>query len=482
MNDGPRLDKKIFGGPRIRRVRREMGLTQARMAEDLGISASYQNLIERNQRPLTARLLLRLAEVYDIELRGLAGDEEAAAMAGLREVFADPMFAGAGVSEHELRDLVATCPAAAGAVAMLYRAYRDTRMSASTLAERIAGGDEAAGGDGARFPVEEVRDLFHDRNNHFPELDDAGEALFDGAGLGADEPYVALRTRLKERHGVQVRIVPVEVAGAALRRYDYHRRSVFLSEALAQTGRNFQLAFQIGLFELRETIDRLVAGAGLSSEQSRRVCRVGLASYFAGALLLPYGRFRDTAEELRYDIEALGRRFGASFEQVCHRLTTLQRPGARGIPLFVIRLDSAGNVTKRFSAGSFPFARSGGACPRWNVHDVFRNPGQIFTQIVQMPDETTYFSVARTVSRPGWNLRAPDQLLAVGLGCEISYAPRMAYFDGIDAAALDPTPIGINCRLCERPDCYQRAHPPLHHRLTVDENVRGMSPFSFAAD
>lgn len=482
MSPGPSLEKKLFAGPRIRRLRRELGLTQARMAEDLGISASYQNLIERNHRPLTAQILLRLAEVYEADLRGLTGNADAAALAALKEVFADPIFSTTNLSDQELQDLVATSPTAANAVAMLYRAYRDIQTSASGLAERITGDGEAALTTGARFPVEEVRDLFHDRNNHFPELDDAGEALFERAGLATEEPYVALREHLDSEHGVQVRVVPVDIAGSALRRYDYHRRCIFLSEALAQTGRNFQLAFQLALFEAHEIIDRLVAESGLSSEQSRLVCRVGLASYFAGALIMPYARFLGTAETMLYDIEGLGRRFGASFEQVCHRLTTLQRPGARGIPFFLIRVDAAGNVTKRFNSGSFPFARSGGACPRWNVHDVFRIPGQLFTQAIQMPDGATFFSIARTVSRPGWEVREPDQLLSIGLGCEIGYAHRLVYFEGYDPATLKPTPIGINCRLCERADCYQRAHPPLKARLTVDANIRGKSPFSFAVD
>ena len=324
MNDEPRLEKKVFAGPRIRRLRREMGLTQARMAEDLGISASYQNLIERNQRPLTAQILLRLAEVYEADLRGLGGNEEASAMAGVKEVFADPMFSTTRFSDQELQDLVATSPTAANAIATLYRAYRDTQMSASTLAERIAGGAE-----GARFPVEEVRDLFHDRNNHFPELDEAGETLYQRAGLGSEEPYMALREHLNAQHGVQVRVVPADIAGSALRRYDYHRRCIFLSEALAQTGRNFQLAFQIGLFEAHEIIDRLIAESGLSGEESQRVCRVGLASYFAGALILPYALFLSTAEAMHYDIEGLGRRFGASFEQICHLSEVLCSPISR---------------------------------------------------------------------------------------------------------------------------------------------------------
>ena len=263
-----------------------------------------------------------------------------------------------------------------------------------------------------------------------------------------------------------------------LRRYDRHRQTIFLSELLDQPGRSFQLAYQLGYFEQSRVIEDIVESSGLESEEAQRLCRVALANYFAAALLMPYAAFHKTAEATRYDIRLLGRRFGTSFEQVCHRLTTLQRPGARGIPFFLIRVDNAGNVSKRFSAAGFHFARFGGTCPRWNVHDAFRVPGEIYTQVVQMEDGTRYFSIARTVSRAGSGIGVPGDQYVVGLGCEIGHARKIVYSQGYD---LDDErgamPIGVNCRLCERLDCSQRAFPPLKHRLTVEDHVRGISPF-----
>lgn len=471
-------DKKVFAGPRIRRLRREQGLTQARMAEELGISASYLNLIERNQRPVSAQILLRLAEVYDIELRSLAGDDEARALAAMKEVFSDPLFRDSALTDQDLRDVADANTAIADAVSTLYRTYREAVTSSSALAERLADRDtdEPAGAGG--LPLEEVRDFINSRNNHFPELDDAAEALYADARLGADEPYVSLRNYLSEAHGVATRVVPGDTMSQSLRRYDRHRQTIFLSEFLDQPGRCFQLAYQAGYFEQARPIATIVERSGLASDEAQRLCRIALANYFAAALLMPYDAFLKTAEDRLYDIRLLGRRFGTSFEQVCHRLTTLQRPGARGIPFFLIRVDNAGNVSKRFSAAGFHFARFGGTCPRWNVHDAFRVPGNIYTQVVQMEDGTRYFSIARTVSRAGSGIGVPGDQYAVGLGCEISHARKLVYSAGYDLDEESAaTPIGVNCRLCERMDCSQRAFPPLKRRMQVEEHVRGLSPF-----
>ena len=483
MTKNSRRDRKIFAGPQIRRLRRNMDLTQARMAEDLGISSSYQNLIERNQRPLTAQILLRLADAFDIDFRQINLEEDSGSLSAIKEVFADPFFGDYDITESDQQEMATNLPVAASAVSALYRAYRDGQTTSSILAENIAGKGDGGNTGGTRLPVEEVRDFFHDRLNHFPSLDAAAETLFETAGLGRDDSYIQMRTYLSDTHGVAVRVMPRDLMQKALRRYDYHRRRLLLSEQLDQPGRNFQIAVQIALLEQRHAIDQIVAEASLASEESRRICRIGLARYYAGALLMPYERFRNTAEELRYDCEALCQRFNASFEQICHRLTTLQRPGARGIPFFLIRLDSAGNVTKRFSPSSFPFARSGGACPRWNVHDTFRTPGQIVTQIIALPEGGRYFSIARTVSRPVSEPGRPEHLRSIGLGCEIGYADRLVYSDGckldVDAAV---TEIGINCFLCERVDCDERAFPPLKRRIAVDENISGLSAYSFDPD
>ncbi len=477
-------DKKVFAGPRIRRLRRERGLTQARMAADLGISASYLNLIERDQRPVSVQILLKLAEVYDVELRTLGGDDEAQALTALREVFADPLFRDAGLSGQDLQDMVGASPVAADAVARLYRAWQESVTNGSILAERLADRDMGDGAEAPGLPPGRGARLHQQPQQPFPRTRRRGRAALHANGpRRRREPYVSLRNTLRDMHGVSTRVVlRADMMPQELRRYDRHRQTIFLSELLDQPGRSFQLAYQLGYFEQSRAIEDIVESSGLDSDEAKRLCRVSLANYFAAALLMPYAAFHKTAEATRYDIRLLGRRFGTSFEQVCHRLTTLQRAGARGIPFFLIRVDNAGNVSKRFSAAGFHFARFGGTCPRWNVHDAFRVPGQIYTQIVQMEDGTRYFSIARTVSRAGSGIGVPGDQYVVGLGCEIAHAPRLVYSQGYD---LDDErgamPIGVNCRLCERLDCSQRAFPPLKHRLTVDDHVRGISPFGVPA-
>jgi predicted transcriptional regulator len=295
-----------------------------------------------------------------------------------------------------------------------------------------------------------------------------------------DEPYLALRARLEQRHNVKTRIAPVEVMDNTLRRYDRHRQTIFLSELLDQPGRSFQLAYQLAYFEQIPNIETILVSSGMASEEVRTVARISLANYFAAAALMPYEAFLKTATANQYDITLLARRFGTSFEQVCHRLTTLQRPGARGIPFFLIRVDNAGNISKRFSAGGFHFARFGGTCPRWHVHDAFRIPGQINTQTVQMEDGTRYLSIARTVSRDNSGFGVPDNQFAIAMGCEIKHADKLIYARGMNTQnPTGDTPIGVNCRLCERRDCNQRATPSIHRALRLDEHVRGLSPFDF---
>ncbi len=476
-------EKKVFAGPRVRRLRRDKGLTQARMAEELGISASYLNLIERNQRPVSAQMLLRMADVFDVDLRSLGGDEEARALTALKEVFTDPMLRDAGLGIEDLKDVADASPAIADAVATLYRAYREAVESGSMLAERLADRDDDETSQSGGLPIEEVRDFINSRTNHFPDLDEAAETLYASARIASDEPYVVLRNYLRDVHGVGTRVVPGDFMTGELRRYDRHRQTMFLSELLDQPGRCFQLAYQVAFLEQARTIEQIVDQSGLADEEARRLLRIALANYFAAALLMPYGAFLRTAEETKYDIRLLGRRFGTSFEQVCHRLTTLQRAGARGIPFFLIRVDNAGNVSKRFSAAGFHFARFGGTCPRWNVHDAFRVPGEVYTQVISMEDGTRYFSIARTVSRAGSGIGVPGDQYVVGLGCEISHARNFAYSVGHD---LDnehaATPLGVNCRLCERLDCSQRAFPPLKRRLHVEEHVRGVSAFGLPSN
>ena len=472
----PSKNKKLMIGPRLRRFRQTLGLTQARMAEDLGISTSYLNLMEHNQRALSAKVLLRMAEIYDFDIAGFTGAGDAHLVAEVYEAMRDPLFKGDTISKNEAEDLVNSSPNAAKAFLKLYGQHRDMsrRMtdftSSRDTVELLEQSSEA---------VEDVRRYIHSKRNYFPQLDEVAENLSSEIGLTKREPHAALTERLKDQHGLTVRIVPVDVMPQMLRYFDRHSKRINLSELLRQSGRRFQLGVQIGRLEHKDLIDEITQASGLKGREAQGLLRTSLANYFAAALLMPYARFLREAENCKYDVDLLSHRFGTSFEQTAHRLTTLQKPSARGIPFFFVRIDVAGNVSKRFSAGRFHFSQFGGACPLWNIHETFQTPGKTVSQMVQMPDETTYFSIAKMVSRADGTFNAPAQKLAIGLGCDIAYAPRLIYAEQYNLANPKPTPIGINCYLCERQYCRQRAHAPLNKTLSFDERSRGMSLFSF---
>jgi hypothetical protein len=469
--------RKILAGARLRRLRRELALSQTTMALELGISVSYLNLMERNQRPVTAQVLIRLAEVYDVDPRSFAREEELRAASELEEVFADPLFRAAPVPKNELREAAETTPGLVAAVQRLYRAYLETREGGE------GGFADADRGEGAvagrENPVERVRDFLHAANNHFPELEDLAERIAGELPASGHELFFALSERLREKHGLRVQVLPVEVMQQSLARFDRHRRRIMLSELVEPSGRIFQAGYQLAFAEANEAMDAIAARLEPGHGPLKRLARITLANYFAGALMMPYGRFLEAAERLEYDVEVLGARFAASFEQVAHRLTTLARPTARGVPFFMVRVDTAGNVSKRFSSGSFPFSRFGGTCPRWNLHQSFRSPGRVMTQIVELPDGARWFSIARTVRRTASPWGEPEAQFVIGLGCELKHAHRLVYSRGLDLKTYEPTPIGINCRLCERPNCSQRAAPPLLKALQIDEHVKGVSPFEF---
>ncbi len=469
--------KKLFVGPRFRRLRQQLGLSQTQIAEGLEISPSYVNLIERNQRPVTAQLLLRLAETYDLDLRDLASADEDRFFAELNEIFSDPLFRQIDLPKQELRDLAELCPGITHALQRLYAAYTEARRGETLVAAQIAGRDDIQ-----RFeanPVERVRDMIEANRDYFPELEQAAETLRDELGVAHHDLFAALCARLRERHAVQARIMPVDVMRETLRRFDRHRRQLLISELIDPPGRSFQAAFQIGLTEHGATIDAIINRNPSLDDTTRKLYRITLANYFAAATMMPYAAFHGAAEQLGYDLGVLGQRFNAGFEHLCHRLTTLQRPNARGVPFFMIRVDNAGNVSKRFSSGTFPFSKFGGTCPLWNVHTSFDTPGRMLTQIIELPDGSRYFSLAQTVRAPAVPHPQPQPRHAVGLGCELRHAGRLVYAGGIDLERAEATPIGVNCRLCERENCSQRAEPPLTRALILDENTRRVSSFAF---
>ncbi len=473
MADAPLL------GAKLRALRRRETLTQVELAERLGISASYLNLIENNRRPLTAPLLIRLAQIFQLDLHSFGASDDSRLTADLLEAFGDPLFESHGLTNTDLRELAITSPNVARAVLTLYRSYAAARESVSTLGERLSTGEGLTGMGPSRLPSEEVSDFVQRHMNHFPELEESAELLWRQAELDADDVYRGLVRYLAAVHGIRVVVVRVGEERKAMRRFDPEQGVISVSEVLPPRSRRFQLAHQVGLITQAGLLDRLTRDAQLTTPDSRSLARVALANYFAAALLMPYQPFLETARAERYDIELLAHRFGASFEQVCHRLTTLRRPGAEGVALHFLRIDIAGNISKRFSGSGIRFARFSGACPRWNVHAAFMTPGMIRTQVSRMEDGSVYFCVARTVRSDRGGYNAPHTVQAIGLGCDVRHARELVYSDGIDVDNPNTaTPVGVTCRLCEHLDCEQRAFPALQHPLRIDENVRGVSFFA----
>ncbi|MFB7933858.1 short-chain fatty acyl-CoA regulator family protein [Streptomyces sp. NPDC056039] len=478
MSRGP-SGRKVYAHAKLRRLRREHGMNQVDMARALGISTSYANQIEQSQRPLTAPVLLRIAEVFGVDTEFFSEAAEDRLAADLRAALADEACGVPLPATEDVTEAARDHPEVARALVALHRRYRDAAEQAAALA--VPGGGSGTETGAVLPPVEphdEVRDFFYAHHNHFEPLDTEAERAAAAMELRPGRAADPLITRLAARHGVRV-VQTAAGRSADARRYDSDTGLLFLSPWLSDGQRAFQLATQLALLEHGPLLDRLAGGATEpTSPESSALARIGLANYFAGALLMPYTLFHTAAEEVRYDVELLSARFGVGFETVCHRLSTLQRTGRRGVPFSFLRVDRAGNISKRQSASDFHFSRLGGTCPLWTVYEAFSSPGRILTQVAEMPDGKRYFWIARTITRGGFGHHAPRAEFAVALGCELRHAHRLVYAEGI--ALDDPraaTPIGLGCRICERRDCAQRARPPAGGRLAIDPDRRTYVPY-----
>lgn len=467
--------KKAFLGPRIQRLREDLGLSQAELARRLGLSASYLNQIEHDQRPLTATVLARINATLGVEVPLFTEEEQARLVADLREALGENGGEEA-IPLGDIKSLATNMPRIGRALVAL---HRRSQAAEERLAALAAPPGAPVGAPPTRrpMPYEAVRDFFYHRHNHVAELDEAAERLVAREGLTPGAMEAGLERLLRERHGVAV--TWAETDGAGLNRsYDADHRVLRLSRILSSGQRAFQLATQLAFLDQTSLIARLTDCPQLAYGDARALARIGLANYFAGAVLLPYTPFLAAAEALAYDIDLLGLRFGVGFETVCHRLSTLQRAEARGVPFFFVRVDRAGNISKRQSATDFHFSRVGGTCPLWNVYEAFAHPGRIVTQMAAMPDGRTYLWIARTVDHSRGGFGTPGKTFAIGLGCDLRHAGRLVYARGLDLAHPEAAmPIGAGCKVCERPSCPQRAFPPLGRAVRIDEHHSAFDPY-----
>ena len=455
--------EKIFIGPKLREIRQQRGLTQAELAKQLNVSASYVNLVEHNQRSASFKFLVTLTDKFGLNWHDLTNTDNGNLLADLRRLSADPAFGDAKPDIEELRSVIDGSPNLVAGMLNIFGVYR-------TFGERLAEYSEAASLGDSTLSIEQgVHDFFRNNNNYFAELEACAEQCYVQDIADRHEIYGALSSHLRDVLGVKVVHVENEVLGRSLCHYDAKNARIQISDALDHTNKVFQLAHQIARIEFAEMLNEQLPTFLRENEHASERCLTELANYFAAAMIMPYDAFHKAALKSKYDVDVLATRFSVSYEQVCHRLTTLQRPGKRGIPFFFLRIDRGGNVSKRFNATPIQLARYGGACPRLDVHYSFRVPGRILTQIVEMPDNSRYITINRTVDRPAVRYSTEDKRLAVSIGCPVEYAKQTVY--GLDLDPNSPrliTPVGVNCRQCPRTNCEQRAHDPFHSDLQLN--------------
>ncbi len=456
-------------GGKIRRLRRQRQLSQADLATAISISASYLNLIEHNRRKLTVPLLFKFAGYFGVEPGELAQSDDGQLLGDLMELFGDDIFADSDLTNLEIRDLAFSNPVAGRAVLRLFDKYRQLDASHASGSPKKMGDKEIY-----HPATEAISDFIQEHANHFPELEDAAERVRGDINSASDSFEQGLRTYLINVFGLNWTLTSLP-RGIARRLADAGR-TLEISDILAPSTALFSISHHTGLLAAASEIELIIERSTLPEGDAPALARNVLASYFAAALIMPYGPFLNACEQYRYDIDRIARCFGASFEQVCHRMTTLQRPGAQGIPLHLIRTDIAGNISKRFSLSGIHIPRHSGACPRWNVYSAFLQPGRINVQLSRMPDAQVYFCVARSFEKGGYRHNAQRRHFSIGLGCHVSQAKRMIYSDGIDLANTTRiVPIGVGCRICARMECEQRAHPPADHRFEINDKVRAES-------
>jgi predicted transcriptional regulator/DNA-binding XRE family transcriptional regulator len=468
-------ERKIFAGGRLKRLRQRLGLSQTQMAGEIGVSPSYLNLIERNQRPLTVQVLLKLSGVYGVDVAELSGDDGAGAVEALKEVFSDPLLVGEIASPAELSDFADAAPNAARGMTRLFEAYREALERLSDLSRSMASEDAKPAETTSRLPFQQAAAYFEDSSPWFPALEEAAEEI--AADLRPrDDPGEALKAHLGERFGVDLRILPAHVMPVEQLRYDRHSLRFFISERVPLIERPFLLARQIALLGHGELIDALTRQAGVSEPETLRICRAGFARRLAEAILAPATRLRAAIPEAGLDVMLLSQRFMLRPLRIMARLTALgAEAGAEGTegvpPAFMVVLDASGSVLLRIVGGGFPFPRFAPLCPRLPLFDNLV-PGQPLVANLVLPNDSRFHVTAVAEEGPAQGgLPPPRRLAMIGWRREAEQK----------RAGDVERPVGVTCRLCERADCAHRLHPPVAQTSGFQDYVIGPADYELTS-
>ena len=468
------IDLKI--GPKIKAFRRQLGLQANKLSEQLGISPSYLNLIESGKRKIDGDLLLKVCEELKIELTDLTNKSDLNLANNLSELLGDELFEDLDILGPEVQDLVNTNPKIARALIKLGDNYKQKGQEIVSKVENISG--KIIDGRKTSFPGEVVSDFLQENKNYFSKLEKFADDIFNRIQINNRATYMALCDFLKTEYGVKVKDVLPEDGKPFSKIYYKSQKELHLSDYVALETKKLYAAAQIAQEGAMVVIENYLSEFKFPSEESKKLTKVALLNYCGAAILMPYKLIHQECMKQKYDLELLQNTFACTFEQIAHRVTCLQDPKLPGIPFHFLRVDVAGNISKRFSLSGIEIPRYGGACPRWNVYSAFSRPGVIQAAVSKMSNGEKYVCIARTVEKGVGRYGKKKSILSIGLGCQAKYAKDFVYTENLDLNdKKTEIPIGVSCRTCDRLDCSQRAFPPLHKKFDVDINNRGVSVY-----
>ena len=468
------IDLKI--GPKIKSFRRQLGLQANKLAEQLGISASYLNLIESGKRKIDGDLLLKVCEELKIELSDLTNKSDLNLVNDISELLDDKLFEDLDIVGPEVKDLVNTNPKIAKALIKLGDNFKQKDHEIINKVENLSG--KIIDSRKTAFPGEVISDFLQEKKNYFPKLEEFANNVFEKVQKNNRTRYIALCDFLNSEYSIKVKDVIPEEDKPFSKIYNKSKKELLLSDYNSLETKKLHAAAQIAQEGAMKEINDYLSEFKFPTEESKRLTQIALLNYCGAAILMPYKLFHSECKKLKYDLELLQNTFATSFEQVAHRVTSLQDPKLPGIPFHFLRVDVAGNISKRFSLSGIEIPRYGGACPRWNVYSAFSRPGVIQAAVSKMTNGEKYVCIARTVEKGVGRYGQKKSMLSIGLGCEAKYAKDFVYTENLSLSdKKTEIPIGVSCRTCDRLDCSQRAFPPLHKKFDVDVNARGVSVY-----
>ena len=468
------VDLKI--GPKIKSFRRQLGIQANKLAEQLGISASYLNLIESGKRKIDGDLLLKVCEELKIELSDLTNKSDLNLVNDISELLDDKLFEDLDIVGPEVKDLVNTNPKIAKALIKLGDNFKLKDHEIINKVENLSG--KIIDSRKTAFPGEVISDFLQEKKNYFPKLEEFANNVFEKVQKNNRTRYVALCEFLKTEYSITVKDVIPDEGKPFSKIFNKNKKELLLSDYNSLETKKLHAAAQIAQEGAMEKINNYLSEFKFPTEESKRLTQIALLNYCGAAILMPYKLFHSECKKLKYDLELLQNTFATSFEQVAHRVTSLQDPKLPGIPFHFLRVDVAGNISKRFSLSGIEIPRYGGACPRWNVYSAFSRPGVIQAAVSKMSNGEKYVCIARTVEKGVGRYGQKKSMLSIGLGCEAKYAKDFVYTENLSLSdKKTEIPIGVSCRTCDRLDCSQRAFPPLHKKFDVDVNARGVSVY-----